>query len=102
MTGVDVSTTNVPKAEDDQSVTVDITSTLVPDDNVANEVETIPDDHAFSKLRKKHVLKTLLNVPQRYRRKKETTNLQLLLMLRKRLMTMWPIESKGKSQRQMF
>ena len=44
MTGVDVSTTNVPKAEDDQSVTVDITSTLVPDDSVANEVETIPDD----------------------------------------------------------
>ena len=44
MTGVDVSTTNVPKAEDDQSVTVDITSTLVSDDRVANEVETIPDD----------------------------------------------------------
>ena len=42
MTGVDA--TNVPKAEDDQSVTVDITSTLVPDDSVANKVETIPDD----------------------------------------------------------
>ena len=44
MTGVDVSITNVPKAEDDQFVTVDITSTFVPDDSVANEVETIPDD----------------------------------------------------------
>ena len=44
MTGVDVSATNVPKAEDDQSVTVDITSTLVSDDRVANEDETIPDD----------------------------------------------------------
>ena len=44
MTGVDVSTTNVPKAEDDQSVTVDITLTLVPDGSIANEVETIPDD----------------------------------------------------------
>ena len=44
MTGVDVSTTNAPKAEDDQSVTVDITATLVPDDSVANEIETIPDD----------------------------------------------------------
>ena len=44
MTGVDVLTTSVPKAEDDQSATVNITSTLVPDDSVANEVETIPDD----------------------------------------------------------
>ena len=39
-----MSSTNVPKAEDDQSVTVDITLTLVPDDSVANEVKTIPDD----------------------------------------------------------
>ena len=39
-----VSTKNLPKAEDDQSVIVDVTSTLVPDDSVANEVETIPDD----------------------------------------------------------
>ena len=44
ITGLHVSTTNFPKAEDDQSVTVDITSTLVPDESVANEVETIPDD----------------------------------------------------------
>ena len=35
---------NVPKAEDDQPVTVDVPSTLVADDSVANEVETIPDD----------------------------------------------------------
>ena len=39
-----VSTKNLPKAEDDQSVIVDVTSTLVPDDSVANEVETIPDN----------------------------------------------------------
>ena len=44
VTGVNVSATNVPKAEDNQSVTVDITSTLVSDDRVANEDETIPDD----------------------------------------------------------
>ena len=44
MTSVDVSTTNVPKAEDDQSVTVGITYTLVPDGSVANEFGTIPDD----------------------------------------------------------
>ena len=43
-TGVDASTTNVPKAEDDQSVTVDVISTLVSDSSVANEVETMPDD----------------------------------------------------------
>ena len=35
---------NVPKAEDGQPVTVDVPSTLVPDDSVANEVETISDD----------------------------------------------------------
>ena len=35
---------NVPKAEDDQPVIVDVPSTLVPDDSVADEVETIPDD----------------------------------------------------------
>ena len=45
MTDVVVSTTNVPKAEDEQPVTVDVTSTLVPDDSVAKEVETIPDDY---------------------------------------------------------
>ena len=39
-----VSTKNLPKAEDDQSVIVDVTSTLVPDDSVANEVETIPEN----------------------------------------------------------
>ena len=44
MTDVVVSTTNVPKAEDDQSVTVDVTSTLIPDDSVAEEVETKAND----------------------------------------------------------
>ena len=45
MTDVAVSTANVPKAEDEQPVTVDATSTLVPDDSVAKEVETMPDDY---------------------------------------------------------
>ena len=76
-TGVDASTTNVPKAEDDQSVTVDVISTLVSDSSVANEVETIPDDQ-FQQVKKEACV---MNVPQRYGRKEETTNQQLLLTL---------------------
>ena len=45
MKGVDVSTTKMLKAEGEQPETVDATSTLVPDDNVAKEVEIMPDDH---------------------------------------------------------